>query len=127
MKQLKEKSGWSGGFTLIEVIAVLVVVAVLAALAFPRYLSLIDDARQQALEGALAAGTSHISLSYGRLALQVGREPPMVAVAADATATPPRSTDYVYSFAATATPGINITVTEAKDVTLTDTREWIRP
>ena len=94
MSTIMRKRTGESGFTLIEVIAVLVILAVLAAVAIPRYISLIDDARTQALEGAIAAGMSHVSLSYGRLALQTGAEPTAAAVAADATANPPQSADY---------------------------------
>ena len=114
------------GFTLIEVIAVLVILAVLAAVAIPRYISLIDDAREQALEGAVAAGLSHVSLAYGRLALQLGLEPTAAQVATEASASPPQSADYSFTFAATAA-GVNVTVAEADDATMTTTREWLMP
>jgi MSHA pilin protein MshA len=122
----KQQTG-KQGFTLIEVIAVLVILAVLAAVAIPRYISLIDDARTQALEGAVAAGMSHVSLAYARLALQTGAEPTAGAVAAEALAAPPQSADYSYGFAATATPGVDVTASETADATMTTTREWLMP
>ena len=114
------------GFTLIEVIAVLVILAVLAAVAIPRYLSLIDEARTRALEGAVAAGLSHASLTYGRLALQTGQEPTAAAVATAASAEPPESTDYTFTFAAVA-DGVNVTAAETDDATMTLTRLWSTP
>jgi MSHA pilin protein MshA len=125
MKTRKQEQ--QSGFTLIEVIAVLVILAVLAAVAIPRYISLIDDARTQALEGAVAAGMSHVSLSYGRLALQNGQEPTAAEIATDAAANPPQSADYAITFAASATPGVNVTAAERDDATMTVTHEWLMP
>jgi len=127
--KLVEKHKNKAGFTLIEVIAVLVILAVLAAVAVPRYINLIDEARTQALEGALAAGLSHASLSYARLALQNGVAPTTAEVAADCTATPPQSADYAFTFAAVAGPpaGVNVTATDNDDATVTDTRLWQVP
>lgn len=116
------------GFTLIEVITVFVLLAVLAAVAIPRYISMVDSARAAALEGAVAAGLSHVSLSFGRLALQKGGQvPTMAEIVADATAHPLQSADYEFSFVATATPGVDVTVAETDDASMTATREWRMP
>ncbi len=122
----RNRSG-EAGFTLVEIIAVLVILAVLAAVAIPRYIGLIDDARDQALQGAISAGMSHVSLSYGRLALQNGTEPTAAEIVTDVTANPPSGTDYTFTFAATTTPGVNVTAVDATDSTITDTKEWIMP
>ena len=68
---MNKKSG-QAGFTLIEIIAVLVILAVLAAVAIPAYVNLMNDARTSALQGAIAAGQSQCSLSYGSRILQSG-------------------------------------------------------
>ncbi|MCX5834791.1 MAG: prepilin-type N-terminal cleavage/methylation domain-containing protein [Deltaproteobacteria bacterium] len=44
------------GFTLIEIIAVLVILTILVALAMPKYFSIQDEARKKAAQTALAAG-----------------------------------------------------------------------
>lgn len=127
MKQVDKRTG-QAGFTLIEIIAVLVILAVLAAVAIPRYVSLMDDARTRALEGALAAGLSHVSMAYGRLALQNGVEPTDAELVTECgTTNPMQSTDYTFGFAANAVAGVDVTATDVNDATVTDTRTWARP
>lgn len=126
MSKVDKRSGQSG-FTLIEIIAVLVILAVLAAVAIPRYVSLMDDARTQALEGALAAGLSHVSMAYGRLALQNGVEPTDAELVVECAANPMQSADYAFAFAANAAGGVDVTATDNNDAAVTDTRLWARP
>ena len=96
---MNKKSG-QAGFTLIEIIAVLVILAVLAAVAIPAYVNLMNDARTSALQGAIAAGQSQCSLSYGSRILQSGGVVPTEAqIAGDATAGLANS-DFTYVFAA---------------------------
>jgi prepilin-type N-terminal cleavage/methylation domain-containing protein len=42
------------GFTLVEIIAVMVILSVLAAVAIPRYMSLDENARQRAIDAGIA-------------------------------------------------------------------------
>ncbi|MGR5410138.1 type II secretion system protein [Vibrio sp. DNB22_12_1] len=62
-----------GGFTLIELVVVIVILGILAVTAAPRFLNLQSDARVSALEGLKGAMQGASGIVYGKAAIQ-GKE-----------------------------------------------------
>lgn len=67
MKKLKSNQK---GFTLIEIIAVLVILGILAAVAVPKYIDMAGEAKKAAAKGQVAEMKSVLNLAYAKLTLK---------------------------------------------------------
>ncbi len=69
MKRLHEQRKGQKGFTLIEIIAVLVILGVLAAVAVPKYFELQENARQSAVDAAAAELQARLNQRFAQALL----------------------------------------------------------
>ncbi|OPY85533.1 MAG: hypothetical protein A4E71_02031 [Smithella sp. PtaU1.Bin162] len=66
----------SKGFTLIEAIAVLIIIGLLAVMAIPKYIDLIDDARKMAAQLAVSEIKSRLSQAQAKYMMTNGGRAP---------------------------------------------------
>lgn len=69
MKNAKQNLKKQEGFTLVEVIAVLVILGILAAVAIPKFFDMQDTARTKAIDGAIGELNGQVALAFAQNAL----------------------------------------------------------
>ena len=67
------------GFTLIEIIAVIIIMGILAAVAVPKFFSMQEDAKRATLNGGLSEASARFNHAYARFILDTKRAPTGIA------------------------------------------------
>lgn len=66
MRKMKSKSG----FTMVEIIAVLVILGIMAAVATPKFINMADEARLKAALGGIAEAKGTLNVAFSKAYLQ---------------------------------------------------------
>lgn len=82
---MKRREQGKGGFTLIELITVLVILGILAAVIAPKYFDMSERAESAALQGAVAEGVARFNMSYASFILNNNRAPGVTGGVTDPT------------------------------------------
>lgn len=106
-----------GGFTLIELIVVMMILAILVATAAPKFLNFQKDARIAALQGLKGAIDSGAQLVYGKSAIAGKETVGTVGIIAG-------NVEIIYGYPTATLAGIGNAVTGIGDATST-TSDWL--
>ena len=115
-------------FTLLEIIAILILLAALAAAVIPKYFDMQEEARQKSAEGAIAEMKVRLINEYGEYLLENnGNKPSTASVISDEVSTD-LGEDYTVALSASDMV-VTITVSAVEGVALTsNVRDtWVVP
>ncbi len=114
------------GFTLIELVAVMVIIGALASVAVPKYYDLTREAQNQAALRAVIEGKARLSIQYARLFMDNGIPPAPANLIAAVGATTSVG-DYTLNLFPMASSDIKINASGRGNVPGASSGVWVMP
>jgi prepilin-type N-terminal cleavage/methylation domain-containing protein len=127
MSRRRSKVRNQKGFTLIEIIAVLVILGILAAVAIPRFMDLTSVASDKAAMQAVAEGKSRLSNQFARFLLQGTATITTQTLKDKATASLVGGGDYKLEYSVASASEIKVKATGSGTVKGTNSGLWTLP